>query len=171
MESIEHLAIKKSMCDSLNKKGFNARMEAPILNCKPDIFVENVCNKKLAIEVQKNPIPIKTIINRMKSHTKAGLHTLWLIPESVLLTLIFRKKWCELIQTYQNGVVFLPYSDGKILPARIDLFFQEKKKTIDYYEKPIEISDLLFDTAYGVNVTYVEEWWLANYMELYDIVS
>jgi len=171
MESVEHYTIKKNMYDSLIKKGFSAYMETPLANCKPDILVKNVCDKNLAIEIQKNPIPTKTILNRMKYHTESGAYTLWLIPESVLMTLVYRKKWCELIQKFQNGVVFLPYSDGKILPARIDLFLQGKKKTIEYSDKPIEITELLFETAYGVNLAYVNEWWLENYLEMIDIIE
>ena len=171
MESIEHYTIKKNLYDSLVKKGFYAYLEIPLPKCKPDILVENVCGKKLAIEIQRNSIPHKTMLDRMKSHTENGAYTLWLIPESVLMTILYKRKWCELIQRYQNGVVFLPYSDGKILPARIDLFFEGKKKAIEYRNEPIEITDLLFETAYGVNLTYVNEWWLENYLEMVDIMQ
>jgi len=169
MESIEHLTIKKSLYDSLHKKGFKVTLEPNVLKSKPDIMIDNVCGNKLAIEIQKNYISVNTILSRMKNHTEAGAYTLWLIPESILLKLIYNKKWCDIIQKLQNGFVFLPYSEGRILPARIDVFLGKKKKYIDYYHTPIEINELTFENNCGYNLTYWKEWWLEGYMEILEL--
>jgi len=170
MESKEHLEIKNEIYAALIKDGFAPSLESYLLNVKPDITVD-VNGTKLAIEVQKSQTTIKTILKRMKAHTSEGAHTLWIIPESILNKIIYHKKWVEVIQKIQSGIVFIP-EDGKIRPARVDLLLGLKNKYLDKYENTVEISDLIFEKniEYDLNVVTYKEWWIESYLELAEMV-
>jgi competence CoiA-like predicted nuclease len=169
MESLAHLKIKQDLYWALVKNGYNVEMEKILTNrYQPDLTIK-VNNKTVAVEIQKSPIGCKTLFNRMQSHTKAGAHTLWLIPEDILCSIIYKKKWCELIQRIQYGMVFIPKNDCRIQPARIENYFNSKKRYIDYYESMVEIDDLIMEhnPENNLNITVWHEWWLESYLEIY----
>jgi len=169
MESAAHLSIKNHLYWALVREGYTVQIEKSIYHrYQPDLIVE-VNDKKVAIEIQKSPLPPNAMLKRMAAHTESGAYTLWLIPKESLETILYSRKWCELIQQLQNGIIFLPTETSKILPARIDLEFESSRKFIDYFDIPVDIEDIIFEknTIYGLNVAGWPEWWLQGYQDLY----
>lgn len=171
MESTEHLRIKNEICAVLVQDGFSPSIESYLLNVKPDLTVV-INGTKIAIEVQKSQTTVKTILKRMKAHTSQDAHTLWVIPENILTKIIYRKKWVDVIQKLQSGIVFIP-EGGKIRPARVDLLLGLKNKYLDKYETIVNIPDLIFEKniEYELNVVTHKEWWIESYLELEEITS
>lgn len=169
MESSLHLAIKNNLYWSLVRDGYIVHMEKMLGGkCQPDLLLE-INDKLIAVEIQKSPISPIPLLKRMARHTEAGAYTLWLIPKEILDTISYRRRWCELIQKLQNGVVFLPTGSSKIQPARIDLLYGGTRKYIDCYESSVDIDEVLFEKndVFNFNVAGWPEWWIERDLDLY----
>ena len=172
MESLLHSNLKTQIYAGLQSRGFPVRMETAVAKSRPDLLTE-IDGKKLAIEIQHSALTPRSILYRMNEHTKHGAHTLWLIPEQVLESILYHRSWCELIQRLQYGFVFIPSQGCQILPAHIDILYGTKIKYIDRAPAPIGIEDVLFEKnpETGLNTTYWNEWWIDGYIELNDIMA
>lgn len=172
MESLLHSNLKNQIYEGLISRGFPARRESAIAKSRPDILVE-INGNKLAIEIQTTALSPRSILYRMGEHTDQGAHTLWLIPEQVLGTILYHRSWCELIQRLQYGFVFIPTEGCQIIPAHIDVLYGTKIKFIDKSPVPIGFEDVLLERnpETGLNTTYWDEWWLDGYLELNDIMA
>lgn len=173
MESYLHQDIKHDLYWSLVQDGYSVCMEKTIHGrYKPDLLVD-IGGNTLAVEIQKSYIPPETIYRRMLAHTAAGAYTLWLIPETVLATLLHRKKWCELIQQLQYGIIFIPDKGSYIKPARLDFLGKSKRKFIDYYDRSIEINELSLEinVIFRLNTVVWKPWWLEHYLDLSELAS
>ena len=172
MESLLHLTLKNQIYEELKSRGLPVRMEAVVARSRPDLLTE-INGKKLAIEIQHSALTPRSILYRMGEHTAQGAHTLWLIPEPVLETILYHRSWCELIQRLQYGFVFIPIQGCQILPAHIDVLYGTKIKYIDRSPTPIWIEDILFEKnpETGLNTTYWNEWWIDGYLDVNDILA
>lgn len=171
MESYSHLDLKHDLFWLLRQDGYDVEIEKAILGkYKPDLLVKTK-NNQIAIEIQKSPLSVITLIKRMQAHTEANAHTLWLIPQEVLETLIHRKKWCELIQQIQFGLLFILTKECRIFPARLDRLGCGNRRFVDYWPESILIDEVqcVFNPMYGINICTWNEWWLEGYVENIDI--
>ena len=159
---------------TLIEAGIYVDMEKIIGSTRTDILAE-INGHILAIEIQNTPIPIKSIIRRMREHYVYGAYTLWLINEDLIQPKKYPRnlKWLNFIQAIQNGVLFLPTGTSKIIPARIDnsLILKSNRIVVDkkflLKTSPIELDELQFEKNYaGLNTVTVDEWWLRAYAEI-----
>jgi len=170
-ESYTHSDIKTDLYWGIFQEDESAyiEMEKSVGNTRTDVIAE-IGDHTLAIEIQHTPIPIKSILRRMKEHTKNNAHTLWLITQEAILEKgrVKNLNWVLFIQKLQGGMIFLPAQD-KIIPARIDSSYTWKgeklvmsKKTWLEERKPIELDQLQFEynDYFGVNTVTVNEWWV-----------
>lgn len=174
-ESLVHADLKYDLYWSLLTDDYASDIEQGIGRTRTDVTTE-INGTPLAIEIQYTAISKRDILKRMREHTAGGYHTLWLIPEATLLKAssgIRNLGWVMFIQRLQEGVIFLPHTDGShIIPARIDnsLMFSKgdvwasRKKIIDKQE-PIGLDEITFKVNYDLNVSTTTEWWLESYQD------
>ena len=178
MESYKHKDIKYDLYwDQITEERY-ALIEKTIGRTRTDVFTETE-NISIAIEIQYSPLPVKTILHRMREHTKKNIYTLWLLTEELLLSKdrVRNLKCVRFLQHLQNGVIFV-IRDHKILPARIDNTLEflptkiitGKKKILDT-RNPVTLDDLCFtqNDLYKVNITTLGEWWLDSYLECFEV--
>ncbi len=167
-ESFVHKDIKIDIYwDRISQDSY-AAVEKSIGCTRTDILTEvNGCT--LAIELQHTSISVKSILKRMREHTINNTHTLWLItPEALAYDSFFCKnlKWVLFIQTMQNGVIFLPTTSSKVIPARVDNTLTLSKNELATGKKYLEVrqavdlADLTFTTNYDYNIVSYPEWWV-----------
>lgn len=178
MESYKHKDIKYDLYWNQINEDIYATVEKTIGRTRTDVFTQTE-KISLAIEIQYTPLPISTILHRMKEHTKENIYTLWLLTEELLMSKdrVKNLKCTRFLQQLQNGVIFL-IKDQKIIPTRIDNALKylpskivvDKKKVLDS-QIPIELNDLCFtkNDCYGVNITTMDEWWLDSYAECLEL--
>jgi competence CoiA-like predicted nuclease len=177
-ESYRHADVKADMYYSLlmDEDIFAPSYETRIGRTRTDVTAE-VNGLSIAIEIQHTRIPIPSILRRMREHTKAGMHTLWLItPETLLHEERARSlNWVFFIQRLQDGVIFLPSDNQTIIPARVDNTLKivrneivaGKRKYLDQIPS-IEIEKLKFmkNEEFDLNICTYNEWWFDAYVDL-----
>lgn len=174
-ESFVHADFKSAIYYSKIEDDDYAEMEKPIGRTRTDVLTD-INGKTVAIEIQHTRIPIKSIVRRMKEHTAEGFYTLWLITKDALVhnDVCRNMNWIKFIQEVHNGIIFIPYKNQTIIPARIahQLKFDNykvmsgRKLFLNLYD-PIELSQLDFIQVNGLNsVTYNDEWWSSEYVDL-----
>lgn len=175
-ESYKHADLKYDYFFSILQDDTYADIEKNIGSTRTDVLTE-INNHLVAIEIQRSYIGIKKILHRMKEHANKDIYTLWLIPEDMIQTnIVHNYKWIKFIQHIQNGVIFLPTNNQKIIPARIDnridfigdRIIVKGSKILDKHIE-IDLQDILFEKNehYGINIsTYPPDWWLEPYLEV-----
>jgi hypothetical protein len=167
-ESFAHADFKSDLYWSLVEETGYAEIEKGVGRTRTDVLTEiNGCS--VAIEIQHTRIPIASMLRRMREHTKAGMHTLWLTtPEALLHGERCRHlNWVMFMQRLQGGVIFFPGKEGRLMPARVDntLVFRKgrieagKAKMLETQDA-ISLDDLTFyrSVQHGVNASAYDGW-------------
>lgn len=161
-ESYKHLDIKSDLYWDIIQEGVYAEVEKTIGRSRTDVLTQ-IEDHTLAIEIQHTRLPLKIALRRMKQHTLAGYHTLWLFTPELLMyddLYVRNYKWVLFIQMLQGGMIFMPSrSPNEIIPARVDNSLVTRggelvagRKVLDIKDS-ISLDDLTFETNYGYNVT------------------
>ena len=128
-----HREIVTSIRDALLESGgrYACRVEKQIGQHWTDIAIhDRVRDLKIAVEVQRSPIPLAEIESRMRAYTEAGYFTLWIIaadlncgarlPLMVDSVIQRTPEWIRNIHRLHYGTIFYYYSRLEFQPVRLE---------------------------------------------------